>query len=297
MWERSANSSEYRYGFNGQEKDDEVAGEANSYTAEFWQYDPRVARRWNQDPKPNPSISNYATFANNPIIFTDFLGDTIKFADGSTREFIDKTNSYINEMRSTEEGMKVISQLEKSANIFTIEQVDGILKSQFEPLLDENDNMTGDGIIRLGLGNTKVDGVYTNGLYAFAHEAFHGFQLSLGTSSYKMMYETKGENGYTNMLEIQAVGFENYIRGSLNQEGYNTPRLHYTTRSTYAGQTAAVMQPLLEYTKNNWGNWLLNGSDDWDMNDFLNIRKAGWINMQKQTYMNHHGLDGVTGAN
>jgi hypothetical protein len=38
---RSFNSGDYRYGFNGQEKDDEIAGIGNSYTAEFWQYDSR----------------------------------------------------------------------------------------------------------------------------------------------------------------------------------------------------------------------------------------------------------------
>ncbi|MFK7756905.1 MAG: hypothetical protein AB8B53_08255 [Flavobacteriales bacterium] len=46
-------------------------------TAEFWQYDTRVARRWNQDPKPNPSISNYACFGGNPIIYSDLKGDTL----------------------------------------------------------------------------------------------------------------------------------------------------------------------------------------------------------------------------
>jgi RHS repeat-associated protein len=67
----------YRYGFNGQEKDDEVAGAGNSYTAMFWQYDSRLGRRWNLDPKPNSSVSQYAAFANNPIWFSDPLGDTV----------------------------------------------------------------------------------------------------------------------------------------------------------------------------------------------------------------------------
>jgi len=35
----------YRYGFNGQEKSDEIKGEGNSYTALFWEYDPRIGRR------------------------------------------------------------------------------------------------------------------------------------------------------------------------------------------------------------------------------------------------------------
>ena len=49
-----SDSTRYRYGFNGQEKDNEVYGEGNSYTAEFWEYDPRLGRRWNCDPVSNP---------------------------------------------------------------------------------------------------------------------------------------------------------------------------------------------------------------------------------------------------
>lgn len=83
MSERQLNSGEnYRYGFNGQEKVDEISGAGNHTTATFWEYDTRIGRRWNQDPKPNPSFSNYATFANNPIWNTDFAGDTaIVFID------------------------------------------------------------------------------------------------------------------------------------------------------------------------------------------------------------------------
>ena len=61
----------YRYGFNGQEKDDEVVGSGNSYTAEFWQYDPRLGRRWNIDPVIDPAQSPYACFNNNPIQYSD----------------------------------------------------------------------------------------------------------------------------------------------------------------------------------------------------------------------------------
>ena len=43
-------SSSYRYGFNGQEKSTEIVPNESSYTAEFWQYDSRIGRRWNVDP-------------------------------------------------------------------------------------------------------------------------------------------------------------------------------------------------------------------------------------------------------
>jgi hypothetical protein len=66
----------YRYGYNGQEKCPEIA--EGHTTALYWEYDGRLGRRWNLDPKPNPSISQYATFENNPIWFSDVLGDTTR---------------------------------------------------------------------------------------------------------------------------------------------------------------------------------------------------------------------------
>jgi len=78
----------YRYGFNGQEKSDDIKGEGNSYTAEFWEYDPRIGRRWNVDPVTKEFESPYAAFSNNPIWFVDANGaDTSK--PGSLMDEID----------------------------------------------------------------------------------------------------------------------------------------------------------------------------------------------------------------
>src|SRR5690625_1299652 len=57
----------YRFGFNGQEKVNEIAGMGNHNTAEFWEYDTRLGRRWNLDPVDQISVSNYAVNGNNPI--------------------------------------------------------------------------------------------------------------------------------------------------------------------------------------------------------------------------------------
>jgi len=51
-----------------------VSGGGNSYTAEYWQYDPRLGRRWNVDPLVYDWQSPYATFNNNPIYFSDPRG-------------------------------------------------------------------------------------------------------------------------------------------------------------------------------------------------------------------------------
>ena len=65
----------YRYGFDGMEKDDEVKGNGNSYTAQFWQYDSRTLRRWNLDPIYNTDIGRYVVYANNPTYYVDPKGD------------------------------------------------------------------------------------------------------------------------------------------------------------------------------------------------------------------------------
>lgn len=72
------NGSAYRYGFNGQEKSLEIAEGVT--TAEFWEYDSRIGRRWNIDPVTKQHESPYSAFANNPLWFRDTKGaDTITF--------------------------------------------------------------------------------------------------------------------------------------------------------------------------------------------------------------------------
>ena len=71
---RSFQLGNYRYGYNTQEKTDEIAGAGNHYTAQFWEYDPRTGRRWNLDPAGYPHQSHYSVNNNNPILFTDPLG-------------------------------------------------------------------------------------------------------------------------------------------------------------------------------------------------------------------------------
>jgi hypothetical protein len=67
---------EYRFGFNGQEKDNQIYGSGNSYTAEFWQYDARLGRRWNVDPILKVWESPFNCFSNNPIYLKDPTGLT-----------------------------------------------------------------------------------------------------------------------------------------------------------------------------------------------------------------------------
>ncbi len=75
----------YRFGFNGQEKDNDLYGVGNAYTAEYWEYDTRLGRRWNVDPVTRNCNSPYAAFSNKPTIKTDPNGD-IDFYDSGGRK-------------------------------------------------------------------------------------------------------------------------------------------------------------------------------------------------------------------
>lgn len=80
----------YRYGFQGQEKSDEIHGPGNHTTAQFWEYDTRLGRRWNTDPVVKEWESSYATFAGNPVWFVDPLGnDTFTYTKETVNVFSD----------------------------------------------------------------------------------------------------------------------------------------------------------------------------------------------------------------
>ncbi len=101
---RSVSAGEYRYGFGGQEMDNEISGTGNSYTAEYWQYDSRLGRRWNVDPVRVTWESPYATFRNNPIVFNDPDGDCPDCPDEADNMDMHQDDAGTNWMFSSESG-------------------------------------------------------------------------------------------------------------------------------------------------------------------------------------------------
>ena len=73
---RHGSKANYRYGFNGKEKDDELKGEGNSYDYGFRMYDPRIGRFFSIDPltKSYPWLTPYQFADNKPIWATDLDG-------------------------------------------------------------------------------------------------------------------------------------------------------------------------------------------------------------------------------
>jgi RHS repeat-associated protein len=73
---RHASSDSYRYGFQGQEKDDELKGEGNSLNYTFRMHDPRVGRFFTRDPleKSYPWYTPYQFSGNKVIQFIELEG-------------------------------------------------------------------------------------------------------------------------------------------------------------------------------------------------------------------------------
>ena len=73
---RHASSAAYRYGFQGQEKDDELKGEGNSLNYKFRMHDPRVGRFFAVDPLTSdyPWYTPYSFSGNKPIQFIELEG-------------------------------------------------------------------------------------------------------------------------------------------------------------------------------------------------------------------------------
>ncbi|OEJ99367.1 hypothetical protein A8C32_09405 [Flavivirga aquatica] len=73
---RHGSSDSYRYGFQGQEKDDEIKGEGNSLNYNYRMHDPRVGRFFAVDPLVHgyPWYSPYQFSGNTPIMSTELEG-------------------------------------------------------------------------------------------------------------------------------------------------------------------------------------------------------------------------------
>lgn len=108
--ERINIDSNYRYSFNGKENDTEIKGDGNSVDFGARIYDPRLGRWLSVDPeyKQYPFASPYMAFGNNPNVFIDPGGETLRVATGVNRE-------------------KVRAMLQKLTNDKVILQKDGLV--------------------------------------------------------------------------------------------------------------------------------------------------------------------------
>jgi len=130
---KHGSSDSYRYGFQGQEKDDEIKGEGNSLNYTFRMHDPRIGRFFATDPKEDeyPWNSSYA-FSENRVLDAIELEGAEHLNVNVYRVFKNSGGKYeaIKQMSSTQRNIGTWSGT-KSQNQFNIYGRDGMVTAIF----------------------------------------------------------------------------------------------------------------------------------------------------------------------
>jgi hypothetical protein len=171
---RNFSSEGYRFGFNGQEKDDEIAGTGSYYTAEYWMYDSRIGRRWNVDPVLKYWESPFACFDNGPIFFIDPFGNV-------AGDYYNKDGSYIGS-DGEDDGKVYYAEKDYIQNASTLNKDD----------LKYLKNI-------LGFKELEVNHSTFQQIAAFAYNEESNFQAQLGVTS--VMKNRKSSWSYTPTFE------------------------------------------------------------------------------------------------
>ena len=250
---RNYNANSYRFNFNGQEKDDQIYGShGTSYTVQFWQYDSRLGRRWNLDPVVKPYESSYATFINNPIWFSDILGNDTSFSNDADRSFVlDLVNP---ESENYNKGYaKKFQKLVDSETMYNFES------KKWGKIKDENGNAVSgvtfkdknkDNTVNIWFGKgddplTKDTRVGRSKFGVLFEETYHAWDSETGGLDL---------NAPTCYNEAKAWRFAATAPGT-----DNSTELHYdrTTNQLYYSRT--VMQRIKNASDIEVANWFKNG--------------------------------------
>lgn len=224
----------YAYGFQGQERDDEVSGSGNSYTAEFWQYDSRLGRRWNVDPVVKYHESPYASFANNPIWFVDPSGADTTHVGTESKAMINdmmnpKSDNYNKKFAKRLQGL-----VDDKDNVFNLNQwsgakkviEDGKVKYEYGEISASGKNAKGQNLIEIGftIGKNSRD----HELGALFEEVDHGAQfLEQRLAFFDFGDGYKPGASYDIYDEVDNKKFKvSAIQDFNNKSKYYTPRLY-----------------------------------------------------------------------
>ena len=206
-----SSDNEYKYGFNGQMRDNEWAGVGNHNTALFWEYDTRTARRANLDPVFHCSISSYSAFSNNPLRYKDPLGNDTSFATGGARKNFLDTKKIVDDKVAKME-MKILELENKGKEHRVARLREKIvpwkqMKSNFDDIISSNTmfyyrtNRPEEvgGATAYDFEEDRVDIATDGSGQTIIHESQHGAAFLRGEQTW---YSIDGTNENTKMLAV-----------------------------------------------------------------------------------------------
>jgi RHS repeat-associated protein len=164
---RSFSLEQYRYGFNGQEGDDEIYGDKKCSSYEFRNYDSRIGRWWSIDKKSTKylNLSPYSFTNNNPIINKeingkDFILTVSKVGDNN---FITiKQNIYPENSIAETELNRAVVELNNLTKIITIDNIQYTVKFEITvvppPVMYEGQTISDQGMGSFSIFNSDPYG-------------------------------------------------------------------------------------------------------------------------------------------
>ncbi|MCB9224219.1 MAG: RHS repeat-associated core domain-containing protein [Crocinitomicaceae bacterium] len=221
---------DYRYSFNGKEKDDEISGNDNSYDFGARFYNPRVARFLSTDPKEEiyPWQSSYVFAANNPICLIDLNGEGPEDPKASDDKF--KKNILV---VKTQDEYDMYTSNKKNKNwkvIFATSIEDA--QVQIKDYLDEHNEEQADNIVLRSHGGMGWMSGENPG-----DDAIWAGQLNIGVPESIAVEDPAGPNlnndrGLASSLKARDI--ENYKRYSGMSSGKMTVINSLNLIGTYA---------------------------------------------------------------
>lgn len=128
---RAYSDSNYRYGFNGKEKDDEVKGSGNQYDYGFRIYDARIGKFLSTDPlyKSYPELTPYQFASNTPIQAEDMDGLEVKVSN--VKVFADQSRSVVTVQASVNINIQIVNLSSTASSSLSLDLIKQNIAADF----------------------------------------------------------------------------------------------------------------------------------------------------------------------
>jgi RHS repeat-associated protein len=237
----------YRFGFNGQEKDNEIKGSGNSLDFGARIYDSRLGRWLSLDPlqEKYPSLSPYNFTANNPILYTDPDGKRIVIVHsqgflGLAKKEFEWTPGAVapsnapQEIKDAFEGMQAFYDLDNG----TVQ--DYVNHPKIAKVHTSSISNNGSKIV----WNPRKAPIGTAAFRVLSHELRHFWQNATNKKFKKMTDEDKEKYGHP--AEQDAIEEENKLNQKARDEGKDPKaedRETHKVKSTWVDTNSSTEVP------------------------------------------------------